>query len=65
MQNLVWTQHFWLYQALLTVGVMAGIGTAWLPENYTLWILLALIVTHYILVILFGVAFREPPSYML
>lgn len=64
-QQLVWTQHFWLYQALIIVGVMAGIGAAWLPDNYINGLLLALIVAHYLLLIVFAVAFREPPQYML
>ena len=44
---------------------MAGIGAAWLPDNYVTGLLLGLIVIHYLLLIVFAVAFREPPSYML
>ena len=44
---------------------MAGIGAAWLPDSYLSGILLGLIITHYLLLIVFAVGFREPPSYML
>ena len=44
---------------------MAGIGAALLPDSYLSGILLGLIIIHYLLLIVFAVGFREPPSYML
>ena len=65
MQQMLWTQHMQAYQSVLTISHMLGIACYMLDESISLVMLNIFIVIFYLMLIVFGVYFREPPSYMM